>query len=136
MSVSNRQSPGRAGALQPPRSYERAGWFGEGVIPGDAGPAVIAGPVDSYNGPGVFYRLHTLRAGDTIEVQRGGQWITFRVTHTEQYLKNEFPTDHVYRPTLRAELRLITCGGAFDRKTLSYRDVIVVYAVLVASDNE
>jgi LPXTG-site transpeptidase (sortase) family protein len=123
----------RAGALQPPKAYERAGWYGEGILPGENGAAVIAGHVDSYNGPGVFYKLHTLRAGDTIEVQRGGQWITFRVTHTEQYPKNEFPTDHVYRLTPGAELRLITCGGTFDRTRLSYRDNIVVYAVIVRS---
>jgi hypothetical protein len=116
--------------LTPPKSYTKAGWWREGVLPGEAGPAVVAGHVDSYTGPAVFYRLHTLRSGDVIEVQRGGAWISFEVTSVERYAKNRFPTAKVYRPTPGAELRLITCGGDFDSGPRSYRDNIVVYAVL------
>jgi len=119
------------GKLNPPRSYDRAGWYGKGVIPGDTGPAVIAGHVDSSNGPAVFFYLHNLRPGDVAEVERGGQWITFRVTSVERYPKDQFPTEQVYRPTPGAELRLITDGGGFDRSILSYRDNIVVFAVMV-----
>ena len=119
-----------AGALQPPKAYERAGWFREGVVPGDTGPAVVAGHVDSRRGRAVFYELHKLRPGDIVQVQRGNRWVAFRVTRTEQYPKNKFPTDRVYGPTPDAELRLITCGGSFDRSRLSYRDNIVVYAVI------
>jgi len=119
------------GKLQPPKSYEQAGWYAEGVVPGDVGAAVVAGHVDSFNGAAVFYDLHTLRSGDAVEIQRGGEWITFRVTTVERYPKDQFPTDKVYRPTPGAELRLITCGGDFDRSLLSYRDNIVVYAIMV-----
>jgi hypothetical protein len=119
-----------AGQLEPPKTYERAGWWRGGVVPGDIGPAVIAGHVDSVKGPAVFYRLHELRRGDVIEVVRGGQVVTFNVTGAEQYPKNAFPTDRVYQPTPDAELRLITCGGDFDRRRRSYRDNIVVYAAL------
>jgi len=119
----------RAGALQAP-SYERAGWYADGVVPGDTGPAVIAGHVDSFRGPAVFFRLHTLHAGDAVEVERGGRWLIFRVTGIEQYPKRDFPTERVYRATPDAELRLITCGGVFDERGLSYRDNIVVYAAV------
>jgi hypothetical protein len=116
--------------LTPPKSYTKAGWWREGVLPGEAGPAVVAGHVDSYTGPAVFHRLHTLKSGDVIEIQRGVAWISFVVTSVEQYAKNRFPTAKVYQPTPGAELRLITCGGDFDSARRSYRDNIVVYAVL------
>jgi len=117
------------GELTPPVAYDRAGWYGDGIVPGDIGPAVLAGHVDSRTGPGVFYDLVRLKAGDRVEVLRGGTWLAFRVTTVERYPKDEFPTERVYRPTPAAELRVITCGGAFDRDRGSYRDNVVVYAV-------
>jgi LPXTG-site transpeptidase (sortase) family protein len=119
----------RSGTLQPPRSFDSAGWYAGGTIPGDAGPAVIAGHVDSRRGPAVFHRLHQLRQGDAIEVGQGGSWLTFRVIATERYAKDQIPTAAVYGPTPDAELRLITCGGEFDRSRRSYLDNVVVYAV-------
>jgi hypothetical protein len=118
-----------AGALQGPVDFGKAGWYAAGVGPGEIGPAVIAGHVDSAAGPAVFYRLRDLKAGDVIEVARGDRWIPFRVVASERYPKNQFPTERVYRPTPVPELRLITCGGTFDRTRRSYEDNIVVYAV-------
>ena len=118
-----------SGQLEAPRDYQRAGWYSGGVAPGDPGPAVIAGHVDSVNGPAVFFELNSLRAGDVVEVDRGGQTVTFRVTGEEQYPKNAFPADRVYSPTPGPELRLISCGGSFDQSRGSYRDNIVVYAI-------
>jgi LPXTG-site transpeptidase (sortase) family protein len=115
--------------LEPPKDYQRAGWFSGGVAPGDPGAAVIAGHVDSLNGPAVFFELHSLRPGDLVEVDRGAQTVRFQVTRTEQYPKNAFPADRVYAPTPGPELRLITCGGLFDPGRGSYRDNIVVYAI-------
>ena len=119
----------QAGALKGPVDYAKAGWYAGGIAPGEVGPAVIAGHVDSTRGPAVFYRLRDLKAGDEIEVARGDQWVRFRVVASEKYPKNKFPTDRVYRPTPVPELRLITCGGTFDRSRRSYEDNIVVYAV-------
>ena len=45
-------------------------------------------------------------------------------------LKAAFPGAEVYSPTAGPELRLITCGGAFDRTARSYLDDVVVYAAL------
>lgn len=123
--------------LVPPSDYDEAGWFADsGIAPGDLGAAVLAGHVDSTRGPAVFFRLHQLKRGDVIQVSRGGTVVTFTVTEVEQYPKNRFPTDKVYRPTPDAQLRVITCGGDFDRGRLTYRDNIVVYAVAgtVATD--
>jgi hypothetical protein len=120
----------RQHALVPPTRYDEAGWYAGGVLPGDPGPAVIAGHVDSTQGPGVFFNLHTVMPGAVVSVERGGAWITFRVTAVEEYPKDEFPTDKVYRPTPDPELRVITCGGDFDTVHKRYYDNIVVYAVL------
>jgi hypothetical protein len=120
---------GDDGELTPPEDFGRAGWYADGTRPGDVGPAVIAGHVDSKRGPAVFYRLRELEAGDRIDVVRGGRTVRFTVTSTAWYPKKRFPTDRVYGPTPDRQLRLITCGGVFDRSLRSYRDNLVVYAV-------
>ncbi len=119
------------GVLVPPADFTRAGWFSGGPVPGDVGPSVIAGHVDSYAGPAVFFRLRDLVAGDEVLVDRAdGTTARFTVTGADRYPKAEFPTEAVYGPTHRAELRLITCGGEFDRDLRSYLDNVVVTAVL------
>jgi Sortase domain len=116
-----------AGALVPPGSPGVPGWYTGSAAPGDVGPTVIAGHVDSRNGPGVFFRLGDLRPGDTVAVGRSdGATAHFRVTDVVTVPKTAFPTDTVYGPTPGPELRLITCGGAFDHAAGSYlRDVVV-----------
>jgi sortase (surface protein transpeptidase) len=87
------------------------------------------GHIDSLTGPGVFYRLADLRAGDRVYVKRAdGTLVEFRVTSVQTYLKDRFPTRAVYGATPDPELRLITCGGAFDYATGHYLSNIVVYA--------
>jgi len=117
------------GALNPPVDFGRAGWYADGTPPGDVGPAVIAGHVDSHHGPAVFFRLRDLRSGDLVEVARGRRRYAFRVVSVARYAKNRFPTAAVYGPTPDPQLRVVTCGGDFDRSRSSYVDNVVVYAV-------
>lgn len=118
------------GTLIPPERYDVAGVFTVGPVPGDVGPAIIAGHVDSRAGPGVFYRLEEIALQATITVSLAdGQRIDFVVVEVAQYPKTAFPTAEVYGPTPGRELRLITCGGGFDSSRRSYLDNIVVYAV-------
>lgn len=117
------------GSLAGPAQWADAGWYADGTRPGDVGPAVIAGHIDSTSGPAVFYRLDELRAGALVEVFEDGRWAPFRVTSVGRYPKDAFPTGRVYGPTPDAQLRLITCGGAFDHARKSYLDNTVVYAV-------
>jgi Sortase domain len=119
------------GALETPHDFDKAGWFVDGAAPGDVGPAVVAGHVNSRaGGPAVFARLHELSPGAVVEIDRGGGTVRFRVVATDRYPKNAFPTEKVYGPTPSAELRLITCGGDFNPSRRSYVDNVVVYAVL------
>jgi sortase (surface protein transpeptidase) len=117
------------GALVPPAAFDRAGWFPGGPAPGDVGPAVLAGHVDSRTGPAVFWRLGDLRPGDEVAVDRAdGTAVRFTVTGVTRSPKADFPTEAVYGATPRAELRLVTCGGEFDRSRRSYTDNVVVFA--------
>lgn len=121
----------RDGELAPPRNPDLAGWFAAGPRPGDLGPSVIAGHVDSTSGPAVFWRLRELRRGDRVSVRdRSGRAVTFRVTQVRQVSKGSFPTEAVYGPTPDAALRLVTCGGVYVRGSGGYQDNVLVYAVL------
>jgi sortase (surface protein transpeptidase) len=122
----------KGGAIQVPGSTAIAGWYTGSPRPGAIGSAIIIGHIDSVSGPGVFYRLSQLRRGEDVYVKRSdGTTAEFRVTGTQEYLKDQFPTQTVYGPVPDAELRLITCGGAFDPSTGHYLSNIVVYATEV-----
>lgn len=117
------------GELAPPRDPGRAGWFAAGVRPGDPGPAVIAGHVDSRTGPAVFTRLGEMRPGaEVVVTDARGAVVRFLVEAVRSYPKSRFPTSDVYGATPDAQLRLITCGGDFDRGTGHYVANVVVYA--------
>jgi hypothetical protein len=122
---------GRAadGSIEVPARFDVAGWFAEGPRPGQPGPAVVLGHVDSRTGPAVFYRVAALPRDAQVIVDRAdGSTAAFRVSGTQRVPKLEFPTDLVYGPTLEPSLRLVTCGGSFDRATRNYRDNVIVYA--------
>ena len=119
------------GTLQVPSSTAVAGWYTGSPRPGTVGAAVIAGHVDSRSGPGIFFWLRDLRPGDRIYVGRAdGTMAVFTVTAVRKVAKDLFPTAAVYGPVPDAELRLITCGGVFDRSLGSYLSNIVVFARL------
>ncbi len=117
------------GTIEVPADPAVAGWYAQGPRPGQAGPAVILGHVDSRTGPGVFAALARVPGGTEVRVDRAdGSTVTFRVTRVTRVPKEEFPTDLVYAPTLDPALRLVTCGGGFDRARESYRDNVIAFA--------
>lgn len=115
--------------------YNEAAWYKYSSTPGSLGPAVILGHVDSAaQGPSVFFKLGDLRRGDRVMVTRAdGLVAVFRVDGVRRYPKDQFPTKLVYGNTDHAALRLISCGGVFDRATGHYLDNIVVFGSLVGS---
>lgn len=114
-----------------PDSYTKVGWYSGGATPGEVGPAVILGHVDSVDGPAIFYSLGQVKVGDEITVTRDdGTVATFLVTELKRYPQSEFPTLAVYGPTTDAELRLVTCTGTFNRGEQRYSHNLVVYATL------
>jgi hypothetical protein len=113
-------------------AVESAGWTARpagGPEPGQLGPAVIAGHVDSRTGPAVFYRLHELRAGEQVRVLRADRRVVvFRVESLARHPRQALPGAEVFGPTTAPFLRLITCAGSFDRSRQSDRANLVVSA--------
>lgn len=122
----------RDGSIQiPPLSHpELAAWYNKGPAPGDIGPSVILGHVDGHGKQGVFFRLRNIKPKDHIVVTRkDGSKVTFSVTKTQYVDKDAFPFGKVFGESLdHPELRLITCGGAFNYKTGHYVKNLIVYA--------
>ncbi|MFF5563301.1 class F sortase [Streptomyces sp. NPDC012623] len=120
-------------AAPPAQDPNLAGWYQNGVAPGQRGTAVVVGHVDNRTGPAVFYGLGSLEKGSHIEVDRyDGRTAEFEVYGVEVFAKNEFPGSRVYGDTGHAELRVITCGGGYSRAG-GYDGNVVVFARLVST---
>ncbi|GGY88224.1 class F sortase [Streptomyces nitrosporeus] len=127
-------SIGPSGQLNAPPANDPnlVGWFKDAATPGERGTSVVAGHVDTKTGPAVFLLLRTLEAGNTVDITReDGVVATFKVDSVETFSKADFPDDRVYADNGTAQLRLITCGGEYDRKAKDYKDNVVVFAHLV-----
>ncbi|WP_182902890.1 class F sortase [Microbispora sp. H10830] len=123
----------KSGVIQtPPLSKPSlTGWYRFGPAPGDQGPAIILGHVNTRKGAAVFSRLRELKRGNKIAVLRAdGKMAIFTVDGIEQVSKSTFPTKRVYSNTITSSLRLITCGGVYNAKQHHYTDNIIVYATL------
>lgn len=120
------------GEMEVPYSGD-VGWFKLGPAPGEQGPAVMVGHVDSARDPAVFYRLRDLRPGDVIRVygDPAGNVAIFEIDMIEQVLKAELPTERIWEPTEEAVIRLITCGGEWDRRTRHYLSNVIAYGHLL-----
>jgi sortase (surface protein transpeptidase) len=117
------------GAMEVPFDFSDVGWFTGGGMPGGIGPTVLAGHVDSFRGPAVFFELHELVAGDTVSVTDvDGAVVTYEVYRSEEFTKAGFPTAEVFGSIPADELRLITCSGFFDEDARDYDSNRVVFA--------
>ncbi|WP_308407840.1 class F sortase [Streptomyces somaliensis] len=122
----------RAGRLlSPPVDRPKlAGWYEGGAAPGEKGTAIVVGHRDTRTGPAVFLNLDSLKPGNTVRVTReDGITAVFTVDRVRTYAKKDFPDREVYGPANRPELRLLTCGGAFDPRG-GYAANVVVFAHL------
>ncbi len=120
-------------ALRVPHRADIVGWWSGGSVPGEVGPTVLVGHFDSKTRAGVFQHLEDLKVSDLVVVsQTDGSTYTYFVTEVEKLKKSAFPTERVYGRTKESTLRLVTCGGKFDRSTGHYVDNTVVYAELLS----
>lgn len=109
---------------------KRVGWYADGPSPGEQGTAVAVGHLDTMTGPAVFAGLDELKPDHLIEVRRAdGRTAVYTVDAVKTYEKAHFPDREVYGARGRPELRLITCGGNYDRRT-GYASNTVVFAHL------
>lgn len=124
----------QSGEVDVPKDYTSVGYYKNGPTPGERGPAVVLGHVDSVKGPAVFFSLGQLEVGDEIVIDRAdGTTAIFSVTEMERNQQNDFPTKKVYDNLNYAGLRLITCTGIYSHDTLRYSHNLIVYAKLVAT---
>ncbi|HEV8601744.1 MAG TPA: class F sortase [Patescibacteria group bacterium] len=122
-----------AGHLMVPANPNRAAWYSAGPAPGNAGTALITGHLDSAAGPGVFYNLRKLTAGQQINVTKtDGSIAVFRIDKLVSYPQDStFPWNLVYSTSGSPALRIITCDGVYSPQTGHYSRNLVVYASLV-----
>ncbi|MEU9206887.1 class F sortase [Streptomyces sp. NPDC048415] len=126
------------GAIDPPPFDQPGvvGWYAAGVKPGAAGTALFVGHVDTETRPAVFYKLSAVRRGDSVRVIRDdGTVAEFTVDDVQVLSRDHFDPQQAYgvRKSGRAELRLITCGGTFDRTSRTYTANVIVSAYLTGS---
>lgn len=116
-----------------PDDRDLAGWYRDGVAPGSPGNAIVVAHVDTPTGPAAFAGLDTLRPGARVDVRRADRTTaTFSVYAIGTFEKRDFPSARVYGPTKDAQLRLLTCGGAYDRAAGGYQSNVVAFARLVS----
>ncbi|MFC9581823.1 class F sortase [Streptomyces yangpuensis] len=123
------------GAIDPPPydSPGTVGWWGQGVQPGAAGTALMVGHVDTRSKPAVFYGLSSAQPGDKVRVLRAdGSVAEFTIEDVRVYERAAFDAHKAYGPRVRgrAELRLVTCGGTYDKAAKEYTANVVVSAYL------
>jgi hypothetical protein len=138
VSLGGRSAPVRPVGLEPtgevevPVDVDEVGWYRFGSVPGGAeGSAVLVGHVDAAGqGLGVFAELRRLEPGAPVEVRRAdGDVAPYVVLAREQWDKTEAPMTRLFDTTGAHRLVLISCAGAFDPATRSYRDNVAVTAV-------
>ncbi|WP_063784904.1 class F sortase [Streptomyces sp. TP-A0356] len=126
-------SLGATGQLNPPPVNDKnlVGWFKDGASPGERGASIVVGHIDTKTGPAVFVLLRTLKPGSTVDITRAdGVIVRFRVDSVGTFSKAAFPDDRVYADTPNPQLRLITCGGNYNRGVHDYEANVVVFAHL------
>jgi sortase (surface protein transpeptidase) len=121
--------------LNDPRLANEAAWYKYSPTPGQLGPSIVEGHVDSLKaGQAVFFRLGDLKPGELVYITLADRQVAvFKITGVRLYPKNRFPTSAVYGNTDYAALRLITCGGSFDARSRHYSSNVVAFASLVSS---
>jgi Sortase domain len=119
---------GAGGTLQIPPP-QQVGWYDGGPAPGQDGSTLIAGHIDDYGVPGAFLRLNAVPVGATVRVTvASGQVAVYTVTRRLLLPQSGLARSGLLSSRGRAELVLITCGGAYDTSTHLYLDNIVVVA--------
>lgn len=96
------------GALAVP-DFGLAGWYGASARPGTDGSTAIAGHVDSFDGPDVFFDLGRLTVGDEILVTGSDGVVNHFVAESiEQADKTALPVDRIFAQSGPPLLALVT----------------------------
>ncbi|HET7580784.1 MAG TPA: class F sortase [Bacillales bacterium] len=125
------------GHMATPDNAVQTAWFKLGPKPGQKGSAIIAGHVDTYKGPGVFFNLEDLKQGDLVYITgKNGKTLTFKVYKKQAYPRKSAPVYKVFGYTPARVVRLLTCTGTFDEAADTHNERLVVSAKLVQKDQK
>ncbi len=120
------------GQMEVPESTENVGLLMSGVKPGQRGNAVIAGHVDNYTGPAIFYGLKKLKRDDPVLLSdASGKYLVYKVLSVESFKTVEAPIDRIFGKTDEARLNLITCAGKYNRQKKEHEKRLIVFTRLM-----
>jgi sortase A len=125
------------GEMAVPKETNIVGWYNKGVMPGAKGNSVVAGHVDSKEGPAIFFYLKNLEKGQEILISdKEGHTRKFVVREKKSYKNDEAPIEEIFGVSSKRNLNLITCTGTFNHALHEYPDRLVVYTELVEEDEQ
>jgi LPXTG-site transpeptidase (sortase) family protein len=115
--------------MEVPQSYGVVGWYNKGAMPGEKGPAVLAGHFTGGYG-GVFDKLTDVKDGDLITMTNGkGESFTYKVTKKVEYEKDKVPMAELFKPSNESRLEIITCSGKWQAQNYDKRLVVTAEIV-------
>lgn len=120
-----------SGAMEIPENPAVAGWYRFGRAPADPeGATVLAAHVDDREyGVGPLAKLRDAQPGETVVVRdAGGAEVAYAVESVTYIPRAQLPVDELFARTGPRTLVVVTCGGAFDERTRSYSDNVVLVA--------
>ncbi|WP_084243826.1 class F sortase [Planomicrobium okeanokoites] len=124
------------GEMGVPEDINQVGWFEPGFKVGAKGHAVLAGHVDSYTGPAIFYHLKKVEAGEKVIVtDKDGREMVYEIQEKTSYVTDEAPIEEIFGPSDSRMINLITCTGTFNRDTGSHEERLVVTAKLISDSS-
>lgn len=125
------------GQMGVPSTENGVAWFEPGPEPGEKGNAVMAGHVDSVDGPSVFYELENVQAGEQVRVtSEDGQELVFEVQRVVSYPREEAPIEEIFGSSDSRNLNLITCAGTFEQEHGTHDERLVVYTELTEESEQ
>lgn len=120
------------GNMDVPSSEAALGWYEGGTLPGNAGPAVLAGHTGHPARPSVFRQLEQLKKKDQIAVKDSdGKAASFEITDIATYTPESAPRERIFGPTTATRLAIITCSGEWLPQQNTYSHRLVIYTVRV-----
>lgn len=113
-----------------PNNIAFTGWYVGSVAPGEKGVSIINGHAGGRYVDGIFKQLNRLTQGDEFRIQMGdASWRTFEVVSVKAFSVAEAQAPLYHDdPAIENELHLITCDGAFDDRTQTYDQRLIVVA--------
>ncbi|MFI7061326.1 class F sortase [Kribbella sp. NPDC050124] len=122
------------GQMELPPDPATIGWYRFGPGPtDDRGSVVLGGHLDSKEyGVGPLVRLRKVRAGQLIRIASyGGRTTTYRVESVREVTKQRLPLADLFDRSAPHRLRIVTCGGDYDRDNGGYQQNLVVSATRI-----